>query len=176
MTDQRIVSIDPGMSTGVAIGFITETSPLKDVHRIQVTGGLMGFVEIVNELVLNDRNTTVVCEKFTPRPNGSRGGLTLKSVEPLRIEGFLVGREFIEDYEASSRCWRQPASQYFSGGDNLAEKKKHSREWLKDRGLYLTGKDVQSPDADDAISATLHLLGYLRDTKHMPTLKHYFKG
>ena len=110
----------------------------------------------------------VICEKFTPRPNG-KGGLTLASVEPLRIEGHLVGSGIMPDYP--DKAWRQPSSQYFmcpTRGMTLPEKKKAANKWLKDNGFYFTGRDVGCKDADDARSATLHALSYLRKF-HKPT-------
>ena len=112
-----------------------------------------------------------VCEKFTPRQ-----ALTLKSAEPLRIEGALVQMGIVPDYIQGEKNpqWQHPPAQYFCGGQSLAEKKKRSRGFLKKHDLHLTGKMVGCKDADDAISARLHAFAYMRRIKHMPTLRHYF--
>ena len=98
----RLVTIDPGMSSGIAEATFGDDQPVRDFHRYQVRGGLVGFTEFVDQLLLKTPDTVVVCEKFTPRPGDRPGGFTLKTVEPLRIEGFLVGSGLIADYEKSS--------------------------------------------------------------------------
>lgn len=199
-----LISIDPGTSSGIAVGTYSDTDPFKLTHVFQIEGGLKGFVKNVrlieetwgeygylsvmremfdlwdtqnfgkeSEAVVEQGE--VICEKFTPRPNG-KGGLTLASVEPLRIEGHLVGSGIMPDYP--DKAWRQPPSQYFmcpTRGMTLPEKKKAANKWLKDNGFYFTGKDVGCKDADDARSATLHALSYLRKF-HLPTQELYFKG
>lgn len=168
-----LLSLDPGMSSGLVLGAYTDTEPFHVVEMAQVTGGLKGFIsEIWNMYV--QRDSLVICEKFTPRPNNGGGGLSLKSVEPLRIEGYLVGNRYLPDYSPQEKQWRQPSQQYLGGG-TLAEKKKLARDFLRECGMLSTGKDVGQPDADDVNSATMHALNYLRDKKHMPTLEAYYK-
>ena len=209
-----LISIDPGMSSGIAVGTYSDTEPFQLTHVFQIEGGLKGFVKnvrlIEEEYALwgslhigrksfnlwdtlysgcvcgsedddcdcpfdvAEEYGDVICEKFTPRPNG-KGGLTLASVEPLRIEGHLVGSGVMPDYP--DKAWRQPSSQYFmcpTRGMTLPEKKKAANRWLKENGFYFTGKDVGCKDADDARSATLHALSYLRKF-HRPTQEKYFK-
>ena len=209
-----LISIDPGMSSGVAVGTYSDTEPFQLTHVFQIEGGLGGFVKNVRlieeeyalwsslhigrksfnlwdtlypgcvcgsedddcdcPLDVEEEYGDVICEKFTPRPNG-KGGLTLASVEPLRIEGHLVGSGIMPDYP--DKAWRQPSSQYFmcpTRGMTLPEKKKAARAWLKENGFYFTGRDVGCKDADDARSATLHALSYLRKF-HRPTQEKYFK-
>lgn len=168
-----ILSVDPGMSTGLALGYYDATTPLNVRYRMQITGGVEGLYELLKPddvPSLFDAVSEVVCEKFTPRPHAGGGGLTRKTVEPLRVEGLLIAL-----FGPGMVTFREPAGQYFSGGSTHPERKKRSREFLKDHGLYLTGRDVGQPDADDAISATLHLIGYMVDKGHRPTLEHYFK-
>ena len=199
-----LISIDPGISSGICVGTYSDTEPFQLTHVFQIEGGLKGFVKDVrlveetwgeygflsvsremfdlwdthrmgseDEEVVKEGE--VICEKFTPRPNG-KGGLTLASVEPLRIEGHLVGSGIMPDYP--DKTWRQPSSQYFmcpARGMTLPEKKKAANRWLKDNGFYFTGRDVGCKDADDARSATLHALSYLRKF-HKPTQLAFFGG
>lgn len=189
-----LISIDPGMSSGIAVGTYSDTEAFQLTHVFQIEGGLLGFRDHVafgRAYLTPDSPVTslsvggvvhvavapleIICEKFTPRPNG-KGGLTLASVEPLRIEGHLVGSGVMPDYP--DKAWRQPSSQYFmcpSRGVTLPEKKKAARAWLKENGFYFTGRDVGCKDADDARSATLHALSYLRKF-HKPTQLAFFGG
>lgn len=177
------LAIDPGLSTGVCLfswsGDDAE-GHFKQEALWQFTGGAAGLARFIDQFELrvtddgelrmkNQRLTRLVVEKFTPRANEGFS-LTLKSVEPLRGEGVLIGRglgPFID--------WAEPAHQYFMGGTSLADKKKRSREFLKLHGLHVTGSMIGQKDADDAISAELHAIAWLRRKRHMPTLVELFQ-
>lgn len=176
-----LVVIDPGMSSGICVGEYSDTEPFRPTHAFQIEGGLTGFFnafDLGDGLHLYIAGTRfdnygleVVGEKFTPRQS-----LTLKSAEPLRIEGALVQMGVLPDYIPGKKNlqWQHPPAQYFCGGKTLPEKKKRSREFLKKHDLHLTGKLVGCKDADDAISARLHAFAYMRKIKHLPTLEAYF--
>ena len=70
--------------------------------------------------------------------------------------------------------WTSPAQQYFSGGEGKAKKKQAQHRWLKEKGLYVTGKMVGCDNADDVRSAIAHAIAYLVRSKHRPTIEHYF--
>lgn len=193
MTRRYGLSIDPGMSTGACLfswGNAPD-EPFKQEAVWQFRNGAYGLEDWINSEGLVDsvswgviaEPTTraawigivrpvllsaLVVEKFTPRSN-SGFALTQASVEPLRGEGVLIGHGLGQHI-----TWQQPASQYFMGGNDLKERKIRSREFLKRNGIYLTGKNVGQPDADDAISAELHAIAYLRGIRHLPTLHAMF--
>lgn len=172
-----ILSIDPGMSTGIVLSEVQSSGRLKILHQEQTTGGLVDAVHgILYAYYKTDDRPAVICEKFTPRPHGGGSGFDLKQVEPLRIEGYLVGTHFIEDYKPGLPVWRQPHAQYFCGGDTQPEKRKRAKDFLRQHDLYVTGKEISAPDSEDVTSAMLHTLGYLRDIRHRPSLDYYFKG
>lgn len=187
-----LVSIDPGLSSGITVGTFSATEPWQLQETYQVEDGLKGltrFLQLTNDgadyFTLNGvkhkyMDTIFVCEKFTPRPNPT-GGIPLKSVEPLLCEGYLVSQGVIPYYEhdtpnGGTNRWRAPINQYFAGGNSLGDRKKRANSFLKRHELYRTGKQVGCKDAHDANSATLHSLGWLRTVKHLPTLNKYFKG
>lgn len=70
--------------------------------------------------------------------------------------------------------WVSPPQQYFSGGDGKAKKKQAQHRWLKENGLYVTGKMVGCDNADDVRSAIAHAIAFLVRQKHRPTIEHYF--
>ena len=177
-----LLSIDPGVSTGVVLGHYHERCPYAPIGSWQVSGGVKGFLDWWNEAGFSDEEGwlipefTTICEKFVPL-NNKGFSHTLKSVEPLRIEGMLVAYGVMPDYLPETfDIWPRASSLYFMGGANKAEKLKRSRAWLKEQGLLLTGKDVGQPNADDAVSATLHAFAYLLRQRHLPTMKHYKIG
>lgn len=168
---KTLLSIDPGLSSGVTLWEYGDSKPAELLKSWQVEGGIEGFLEWNT---YNDRYTDdVVVEKFTPRQS-----LTLASAEPLLIEGALITLGYVPPYQPGGKNvnWQHPAQMYFTGGDDLAAKKKRAHKWLKDKGLYVTGKDVGCKDANDVRSSMLHAMVWFRTRRHMPTLKHYFGG
>lgn len=191
-----LLSIDPGLSTGIALGHYDAITPYERVAYWQVQGGLAGWLEWYEEhwarpdsegptefdyyggltaggVEVSDRELEVAAERFVLLPNG----FTLKSdaLEPLRIEGSLITLGLMpSDYDDPR--WQRAGMQYFMAApsDSLATKKIKARAWLKDHGYYVTGKDVGLKDADDVRSATLHAIARLRTLGHVPTLRAHF--
>ena len=172
------LAIDPGLSSGMCLFRWDYRTPFMRQRVWQFGNGAQGLSLMLDTLrihtdgyrvfVGDEELDALVVEKFTPRPHESFA-LTQKAVEPLRGEGVLIGRGFDPFIQ-----WREPSQQYFMGGGDLADKKKRSREFLKLHGLHLTGSMVGQKDADDAISATLHAISWMRKIKHMPTLEDLF--
>lgn len=204
---KTLISIDPGMSTGVVVGAYSDDQPFKLTHAFQFEGGVEGFLAEVHvsddfiagrrELVVSNRvippgeqfapphtyhpldhidfdqeqqviDGVVIAEKFTARGSGNGFSYRTEALEPLRVEGAILAMGLDPE-------WCSPAQQYFAGGKG-AEAKKRAHTWLKDNGLYISPKSVGCKDANDARSAALHAIAYLRRIQHMPTLKHYFGG
>lgn len=196
-----LLSIDPGLSSGITL-WEYDDAPARRVFAWQFPRGLDGFITwfqfhtykfIEGPLIwdfqgnLNDyRNepwdqldnevggelTTVISEKFVPLSGGGFSQ-TLDSVEPLRIEGAMVALEMIEDYTPQSIHWQRASEQYWVTGANKAEKRKKQKQWLKDHGLYLVGKDVNAPDAEDVISSSFHAIQWLKKN-HKPSRLEWF--
>lgn len=189
----RGLAIDPGMSTGLCEFTWGDDEPFKPTRLLQFGGGAGSLAKVLKHLDLgvdedgtlmmmadpNDGEDTergvldaLVVEKFTPRSAraGAEFSLTRDSAEPLRCEGVLVGLG-VEDYIE----WGEPSMQYFMGGVDLKDRKKRAREFLRENDLYLTGSMVGQKDADDAISAELHAIAWLRRKRHMPTLQALFR-
>lgn len=187
-----LLSFDCGKSSGVTLWSYSDEQPATRIGAWQFGGGAEGLRDwIQKNRILSDwgettwkinggylewNDTSVLCEKFTPL-QGAGFSLTMDAVEPLVGEGVLIGMGILPGYQqkVDQDCYQRPASQYFCGGGTKAEKLKRSRAWLKTKGLLLTGKDVGCPDADDAISSTLHALAWFRKMQHRSTIEHYWK-
>jgi len=180
---KTLISIDPGMSSAVVIGTYSDTEPYKMTHAFQIEGGVEGFLKnawtgwndeeglwlcIKYELVepIGEPDVTVLVEKFKPRGAGNNFAYKTNDLEPLRVEGAILAMGI-------KPTWVQPAQQYFASGESKSSVT-NAHRWLKAHGLHITGKDVGCKDANDARSALLHSISYLRRTKHMPTIQHYF--
>lgn len=187
MNDRYILSFDTGLSSGIALGKYSETEPYSLVKAYQFTEGVAGLCnwlsdhfeghrqDVPGHFWINDGEggwhgsfvTTIISEKFTPI-NHANYALTTASVEPLRCEGALVALGVMPDIP--HKTWRRPSEMYIFGGDTLPEKKKRAYAWLKANGMYVTGKTVGQPNADDARSAIMHGISYLvKVEKHEPT-------
>lgn len=187
MTDY-VLSIDPGVSTGVALLSYEEDSSAELVKAWQFTSGVTGLLDWVDRHMrifegdysfspegfykpaIDWIDVDWICEKFTAR--NTRGfSYTTASLEPLRGEGALIALGLMPDYGASKTPqWRDPKYQYLVGGKDKADKKKRLHKFLKDSGFYVTGGMLGAADADDARSAIGHGLAYIaRELKHKPT-------
>lgn len=152
-----ILSIDPGMSTGLVSAAI-EDDKIPTIHwKEQCEGGLgeLMNLELYDYLWSTDRT---VCEKFHPRQMAR--SYRMDELEPLRIEGYVVG------YDPQT-IFRQPEQRHLF---KESEKFEKSAAFLKWAGYWTTGSEVNCKDANDANSAMMHLFGYLRDNKHRPTI------
>lgn len=165
MTDKYILSIDPGLSSGVALLKYTDGTAPELVDSRQFSGG----AEALNDWIVDQwpsieylaPSVAVIAEKFNARNTGSFS-YTTSSLEPLRCEGVLLAHSLPDTYV-------QPPQQYLVGGSSKADKRKRQHRFLKESGFYRTGKDLDAPDADDFRSACAHALSYLMRTGHKPT-------
>lgn len=183
---KTLISIDAGKSTGIAVGTYSDTEPFKLTHAFQIEGGVEGFVREVDlfwsetRLPMNRFNVgtewwdadhieddlVFIAEKFNARGQGNGFSYTTESLEALRVEGAIIAKGL-------DPIWCQPAQQYFAGGES-ASSTTNAHRWLKANGLHVTGSDVGCKDANDARSAILHCISYLRRTGHKPTIEKYF--
>lgn len=151
---KSLISIDPGMSTGIVLAGFEPDEPMQLDHAYQVSGGIQGALLEIEDLI--DAEMVIVCEKFSPRP-GARSW-KLAELEPLRIEGAL------EAIYGDRIYWRKPEQR------KLVRDLPTTEHFLKANGYWTSPKDVGRKDADDANAATMHALGYLRDRAHRPTI------
>lgn len=185
---KTLISIDPGKSTGIAVGTYSDTEPFKLTHVFQIEGGVEGFLEKVTSYYdergwpedrleigpevfdLSDTgdkgSITVIAEKFSARGSANKFAYKTGDLEPLRVEGAILALGI-------TPTWVSPASQYFAGGESN-NPTTNAHRWLKANGLHVTGKDVNCKDANDARSAILHCISYLRRQNHIPTLQRFF--
>lgn len=198
---KTLISIDGGMSTGIAIGTYSDTEPYKLTHYFQITGGVEGFLErfvfsVDDFYCLTIRNTVPLAPKepiygyyqckeydFADPDEGDTTVIVEKfTARSVSQGGFSYRTRDLEPLRIEGAIlamgikptWVSPPQQYFSGGEGKAKKKQAQHKWLKDHGLYVAPKDVGSADADDVRSAIAHSISYLRRTKHMPSINYYF--
>lgn len=199
---KTLISIDCGMSTGIAVGTYSDEQPYELTHAYQIEGGVEGFLRVVSYYTVDDdfsnaygetffsvdtmrgfegfvhwhtatfdddgsSNTVFIAEKFTARGGANQFAYRTEALEPLRVEGALLALGI-------DPIWVSPQHMYFMSGESK-NPMTNAHRWLKANGLHVTGKDVGCKDANDARSAILHSISYLRSIKHKPTLEKYFK-
>ena len=147
-----VLAIDPGMSTGITMMKYEIGERPEIIHQWQIERGLEGLTEFS----WGGLHGAVVCERFTPRPVAF--SYSLDELEPLRIEGWLqatVGGHIV---------WQDPPQR------KLVRTLPETEAFLKAYGYWATGTDVGCKDANDANSATMHALAYIRNQAHRATI------
>lgn len=150
-----ILSLDPGKSSGIALGYYDDTVAYE-VHIVwQVENGLEGFIQ------WHDRqwhwiellSPQIVSERFVLRSQKFVADTT-----PLLIEGAM-------------RVLFGPDIHYQLRG----EKAKVTNDHLKRGFSYKTGKQVGRKDANDVNDAIRHGVIYLTKKKnqHLPTIEKF---
>ena len=139
----RILSLDPGGKTGLAIIDYTDKSEPELVHWEEVPNSMDGFIEWHRLNKPKYSWDVIVCENFTLRPS-----VKFPDLSPVYIIGALTALE--PEIEVT---YQTPAHK------SLCDDKR-----LKIMGLHKPGLG----HANDAIR---HGIIYLRNKKHFPTLQ-----
>lgn len=162
----RLLSIDPGKNTGVALGYYDATTPYTLMQRWQVHGGVDGFVAWWEATVPSLEADELVVEKFNLADNDFAAGL-----QPVEVEGALavLARRY-------PKIWQPNTAK--SGLIGYSEKAKNGTKAMRQRerfdflerfGLFAAG--TENDDSNDAIT---HGLVSLKSRGHMPTIKHFW--
>lgn len=151
----QVLAIDPGMSTGITLmEYIIGERPTITAQW-QIEGGLDGLADAFDYDDFS-YTTEIVCERFTPRPVAF--SYSLDELEPLRIEGWL------EREVRKGIVWQDPPQR------KLLRTLPETEKFLQANGYWATGTDVGCKDANDANSATMHALAYIRNQAHRATI------
>jgi hypothetical protein len=142
-----ILSLDPGGTTGVALFEVTDIDEPELVWVKQIGGGLKGFLDFHWDQLEDMNIDKIVCESFTLRE-----GIYGADLSPVYIIGALEAL-----YPTTELIYQEPKLKPLCDNDRL-----------KKMNLYLPSK----PHGMDAIR---HGIIYLRNSKHMPTLKKGWK-
>lgn len=138
----RILGLDPGGTTGWAI-IEYDDSSVKLIDKGQIEGSLKGFLHYNwSDLIFRDFDM-IVCESFTLRE-----GVYGADLSPVYIIGALEAL-----YPQTEIIYQEPKLKPLCDNDRL-----------KTMGLYTAGQG-------HAMDAVRHAIIYLRNKKHLPTLK-----
>lgn len=147
-----IYSFDPGAVTGFGVGYFSDKEPLKIEYVESIT--YPGMLARMPAFIAS-RPDYVVAELFTSRTDNDFA----PDVLGVRVEGLL-------DFAFDNRVLYRPRTKKEQVSDDL----------LREKGLWVTGKDVDWTDGRDANDTIIHMLGFVAfDLQHKPTLRRYFK-
>lgn len=142
MWKSRLLCLDPGGTTGVALlEYDEETEPAIIWHK-QIEGGLHGFLNFHWDQLEDWLYSEIVCESFTLRE-----GVYGVDLSPTYIIGALEALHPVDDI-----IYQEPSMKPLCDDERL-----------KKMGLYTPGRG-------HAMDAVRHGVIYLRNKKHKPTL------
>lgn len=161
----RVISIDPGKATGIAMGYYDESHPYQLAEAYLSQDGIEGFREwwigVDGTEYLDDPDTEFVVEGFVLRQNNF-----LPSLLGVEIIGFLKGMD-----QSKKIFWQSRTDKSFSRTN-----KKAADELLKAHDLWQTGKKFNHKDGRDVNDAIIHALAHMKKIRHEPSVAHYFPG
>lgn len=161
------LAVDPGLMTGVALGYYSATEPYQLVNRWQVPGGIRGWVDWKCSVGLRLGIQEAVYEKFifSPDETADYSGVPIEgSIEEWGIiHGFPVIQQ--------DRTHKGQLIGYTPEQNDKASRQRARFDWLESHGLFRAGTNN-----DDTNDAVCHALISLKLRRHLPTLKRYWGG
>lgn len=140
---QRLLCLDPGGTTGVAIIEYEKDTEPKVVKTFQVAGSLKGFLDFQWDELESWAFDKIICESFTLRE-----GVYGADLSPTYIIGALEAL-----YPLHEIIYQEP----------------HRKPLCDDKRLKKLG--IYEPARGHAMDAVRHGIIYLRNSKHLPTLQ-----
>jgi hypothetical protein len=137
-----ILSLDPGGTTGVALTKYDDDG-FELVWHKQIAGSLQGFLDFHWDQLEDIKIDKIVCENFTLRE-----GVYGADLSPVYIIGALEAL-----YPTTEIIYQAPSMKPLCDDTRL-----------KKMGLYTPGRG-------HAMDAVRHAIIYLRNNKHVPTLR-----
>lgn len=164
----RILSVDPGENTGIALMHYDALTPLRLERRWQVHNGLNGFIGWARQN--GDIIATVdewLVEKFIFDPNADAADLSGVPIEG--VIGWLADQHDVPVIW-QSRMDKSGLIGYPESAKTKALRQRARFDFLDRIGMFRPGEEYT--DSNDAI---VHALVSLKRRKHRPTLN-YWKG
>jgi hypothetical protein len=143
MWKSRLLCLDPGGTTGVALLEYDEETPPSIIWQKQIEGGLHGFLNFHWDQLQDWLYSEIICESFTLRE-----GVYGVDLSPTYIIGALEAL-----HESDDIIYQEPSMKPLCDDERL-----------KKMGLYVPGRG-------HAMDAVRHGVIYLRNKKHKPTLE-----
>lgn len=164
-----LLSIDPGLNTGIALGFYDATTPYQLHKRWQVHRGTDGFIDWMQREMDRIPLDEIVYEKFVLR--SSPDDPEVPNIEGVPIEGLiaLMARERDAKLIAQTRAAKGDLIGYSPAATSKAQRQRERFDFLDRFGMFKPGTEFD--DSNDAIT---HALVSLKSRRHIPTVRMMF--
>lgn len=158
-----LLSIDPGQSTGIALGYYDSITPYRLEQRWNVLGGVDGFIEWWWENQGGEIANELVVEQFHLDPTNQFSA----DLTPVAIEGALAALNWDDGIQITwqGRDMKGNMIGYPASARTKTQRQRVRFDFLDRFGLFAKG--AHNDDSQDAIT---HALVYLKRRKHMPTM------
>lgn len=168
-----LLSVDPGKSTGIALGYYDAITPYLLLERWNVLGGLEGFIDWWDAAHYKDgplsggmheHQYDLVVEQFRL---DSRNEFTA-DLAPVQIEGAIVaknGSTYCRPIVWQPRTDKAVLTGYPKDCVTKTQRQRHRFDFLERFGLFAAGS--RNDDSNDAVC---HALIFLKRAKHAPSL------
>ena len=158
-----LLSIDPGQSTGIALGYYDAITPYRLERRWNVLGGVEGFIDWWGEDQGREIAHEMVVEQFHLDPTNQFSA----DLTPVAIEGALAVLNMGSGVEITwqGREMKSALIGYPPEARTKTERQRVRFDFLDRFGLFAKG--AHNDDSQDAIT---HALVFLKRRKHMPTM------
>lgn len=160
-----LFAADPGLNTGLALGYYDAVTPYQLLDRWQVHHGLEGFLRWL-ESYGGEAPDEIVVEKFVYE----RGADADISGVPIEGAIALWARQIGAAVIWNTRFDKAALTGYPDKAVSKAQRQRVRFDWLEERGFFKGGTD--NDDTNDAIT---HSLVSLKNRRHMPTLRAYWR-
>lgn len=156
-----ILSVDPGLMTGAALGYYSAIEPYRLIERWQIGNGLEGFLRWMEQGWMAPDE--IVVEKFIYVKGADA------DISGVPIEGALALQARLDG--GTTVIWHDRTDKAALTGipesaTTKAQRQRVRFDFLDRLGLFMPG--TSNDDSNDAI---IHALVSLRRRRHMPTLR-----
>lgn len=160
-----LLSIDPGKSSGIVLGYYDAITPYRLLERWNVLGGLQGFLYWWDEQISSGEMVfdELVVESFCLDPDNKFSA----DLTPVHIEGALMTlmRESDIPIIWQPRTDKAALKPYPPDCKTVTQRQRFRFDFLDRWGMFRAG--AASDDSNDAVC---HALIHLKKIKHAPSL------
>ena len=165
-----LMTIDPGKSTGIVLGYYDAITPYRLLERWNVLGGLEGFLYWWEEHIISGETVfdELVVESFCLDPDNEFSA----DLTPVHIEGALMTIMRDSDIPIiwQPRTDKAALKPYPPDCKTTTQRQRFRFDFLDQYGMFAKGE--ASTDSNDAVT---HSLVHMKKIGHAPSLLAFWK-
>lgn len=166
----RSLWVDPGLMTGIALGYYDAVTPYQLLERWQIPRGIHGWIDWKHSVGLGLGVDELGYEKFILGQE-SDDNLAGDALAGVPIEGSIHEWGVLAGIPVmiQDRTHKGGLVGYPPEARSKAQRQRVRFDWLKERGLFVPG--TGHDDSNDAIT---HALVNLKQRNHLPTMRYFW--